>query len=281
MDRRLDLVRLFGEVSQPGSIPALLKVLQSSSDTNIRLTAIGSLQRYDDPRIAESILELYPRLNDDLRSGAQALLASRPAWALEFLQAVDAGKIGRNIPLEIVRTLKHYSDKQIVALVEKHWGKVRPSTAAEKLAEMDRVGKVVDAGKGDAAAGKLVFTNTCAKCHKLFGEGGQVGPELTGYERDNLRYWLENIVDPSASIRDEYVAFVVETKDGRSLTGIIVAQDKATVSLRQNDGTTIRLAREQIEDLAASPISLMPEDVLKELKDQQLRDLFAYLMKKK
>jgi putative heme-binding domain-containing protein len=281
MDRRLDLIRLFGEVSQPGSIPALLRVLQSSSDTNIRLTAIGSLQRYDDPRIAESILELYPRLNDALRSGAQALLASRSAWATEFLKAIDAGTIARNLPLEIVRTLKHYSDKQIVALVEKHWGKVRPSTAAEKLAEMDRVGKIVTSGKGDAAAGKLIFTNTCAKCHKLFGEGGQVGPELTTYERDNLRYWLENIIDPSASIRDEYVAFVVETKDGRSLTGIIVAQDKATVSLRQNDGTTIRLAREQIEDLAASPISLMPEDVLKDLKDQQLRDLFAYLMKKK
>jgi putative heme-binding domain-containing protein len=243
--------------------------------------ALAALQRYDDPQIGEAVVNIYPHLNDDLRSGAQALLASRPTWALEFLQAVDIGKIARNVPLEIVRTLKHYSDKQIVTLVEKLWGKVRPSTAAEKLAEMDRVGKVVASGKGDAAAGKLVFTNTCAKCHKLFGEGGQVGPELTGYERDNLRYWLENIIDPSASIRDEYVAFVVETKDGRSLTGIIVAQDKATVSLRQIDGTTIRLAREQIEDLAASPISLMPEDVLKDLKEQQLRDLFAYLMKKK
>ncbi|HLW65314.1 MAG TPA: c-type cytochrome [Gemmataceae bacterium] len=280
-DRRLDLIRLFGEVSQPSCIPALLKVLQDSADTSIRLTALAALQRYDDPKIAEIVLAIYPRLNDDLRAGAQAMLASRPAWALEFLRAVDAGKIARNLPLEIVRTFKRYSDKNVVTLVEKHWGKVQASTAAEKLAEMDRVGKIVTSGKGDPVAGKVVFTNTCAKCHKLFGEGGQVGPELTTYERDNLRYWLENIVDPSASIRDEYVAFVVETKDGRSLTGIIVAQDKATVSLRQNDGTTIRLAREQIEDLAASPISLMPEAVLKDLKDQQLRDLFAYLMKKR
>jgi len=282
-DRRLQLVTLFGEVSQPECIPALLKLLQDSPDQTMRLTALASLQRYDDPKIAQAVLESYPtRFNDDLRAGAQALLASRPAWALEFLHTVDEGKIApRSVALEVVRTFKRYSDKQIGELVEKHWGKVRANTAAEKLAEMDRVGKIVADGKGDAAAGKVTFTNTCAKCHKLFGEGGQVGPELTGYERDNLRYWLENIVDPSASIRDEYVAFVIETKDGRTLTGIIVAQDKATVSLRQNDGQTIRLAREQIEDLAASPISLMPEDVLKDLKDQQLRDLFAYLMKKK
>src|SRR5262249_3216761 len=268
-------------VSQPTCIPVLLNVLRDPRDDSISLTTLAALQRYDDPKIAKVVLELYPLLGDDLRAGAQAMLASRPAWALEFLHAIDAGKVARNIPLEIVRTFKRYTDKDVVALAEKHWGKVRPTTAAEKLAEMDRVGKIVANGNGDAAGGKVIFTNTCAKCHKLFGDGGQVGPELTGYERDNLRYWLENIVDPSALVRDEFVAFVVETKDGRSLTGIIVAQDKATVSLRQNDGTTIRLPREQIEDLAASPISLMPEDVLKDLKDQQLRDLFAYLMKKK
>jgi putative heme-binding domain-containing protein len=145
---------------------------------------------------------------------------------------------------------------------------------------MVSLAELVKSGKGDEKAGKLVFTNTCAKCHKLFNEGGAVGPDLTGYERDNLGYWIENIVDPSASIRDEYLAFVVDTKDGRSLTGIIAAQDKGTVTLKLPDGQSVRLAREQIEELRASPISIMPEDVLKDLKDVQLRDLFAYLMSK-
>ena len=103
----------------------------------------------------------------------------------------------------------------------KHWGQVRLATGDEKRAEILRVAAVLKAGSGDTNAGKLVFTNTCAKCHKLFGDGASIGPELTGYERDNLRYWLENIVDPSASIRDEYLAFIVNTNDGRSLTGII------------------------------------------------------------
>ena len=157
---------------------------------------------------------------------------------------------------------------------------MRAATPDEKRKAMSALADLVKPGKGDETAGKLVFTTTCGKCHKLFGEGAAVGPDLTGYERDNLGYWIENIVDPSASIRDDYLAFVVDTKDGRSLTGIIAAQDKATVTLKLPDGQTVRLAREQIEELRASPISLMPEEVLKDLKDQQIRDLFAFLISK-
>jgi putative heme-binding domain-containing protein len=125
-----------------------------------------------------------------------------------------------------------------------------------------------------------VFGNVCGKCPKLFGEGGSVGPDLTGYERDNAVYWLENIVDPSAVIREEYTTFVVSTTDGRVLTGVIAEQDKQTVSLRNPEGQVVRIARDKIEEMHASPQSLMPEDLLRELKEQQVRDLFAYLMSK-
>ncbi len=243
-----------------------------------------ALQRYNSPEIAETVIEQYAgpwAKEPELQTAAQNLLASRPAWALVLLHAVNAGKIApRTIPLDIVRTIKRHSESEIAKLVEKHWGTVRAATADEKRAEMVRLAGILRIA-GDGKQGKTVFANTCAKCHKLFGEGGAVGPELTGYERDNLRYWLENVVDPSASIRDEYLAFVVETKDGRTLTGIISAQDKATITLRLSDAQPLRLAREQIEELRASPISLMPEDVLKGLNEQQVRDLFAYLMSKK
>src|SRR5262249_15421660 len=112
------------------------------------------------------------------------------------------------------------------------------------------------------------------------GEGGDVGPDLTGYERDNILYWLENIVDPSAVIREEYVTFVVRTTGGRTLTGVVAAQDKRTGTLRHEDGRATVVARGKIEDMRASPVSLMPEDQLSKLKDQQVRDLFAYLMSK-
>jgi putative heme-binding domain-containing protein len=283
-ERRLELIQMFGEVPNSSSVPVLLEALRQSPSLPIRVAVLTALQRYQEPTLADAVLELYLgswQNAPDLRSAAQTLLSSRPAWALGLLQAVDAGRIPpRTIPLEIVRSIKRYNNETIAKLVEKHWGQVRPATSEEKQKEMLRLAGVLKDGKGNDTAGKLVFANTCAKCHKLFGEGASVGPELTGYERDNLRYWLDNIVDPSAIIRDEYLAFVVDTKDGRSLTGIIAAQDKATVTLKLADGQSVRLAREQIDELRASPISLMPEDVLKPLSEQQVRDLFAYLTSK-
>src|SRR5260370_18423478 len=91
-------------------------------------------------------------------------------------------------------------------------------------------------------------------------------------------YWMENIMDPSAIIREEYTTFVVRTIDGRALTGLVANQDKTTVSLRDQEGRLTRISRAKIDDMRASPVSLMPEGQLKTLKDQQVRDLFAFLM---
>jgi putative heme-binding domain-containing protein len=145
---------------------------------------------------------------------------------------------------------------------------------------MLRVARIIKSGKGDALAGKAVYASTCGKCHKLFGQGGDTGPELTGYERTNAMYWIENIVDPSAAIREEYTTFIIQTTDGRTLTGIVGGQDKTTVTLKDQEGRTSKIDRSRIEDMRASRQSLMPEDQLRTLKDSQVRDLFAYLMGK-
>jgi putative heme-binding domain-containing protein len=281
---RLECIRILGEIDEPRCVGVLLKVLRDSSIGTIRQEALLALQRYPDPKIAQAVLALYPgRLPeaDGVRSAAHALLASRPAWARAFLQAIDAGKVNpRSVPVDVVQKLAVHKDRAVGALVARHFGRVRGSTPAQKQREMLRLGKILQAGQGDPKAGKVVYAATCGKCHKLFGAGGDVGPELTGYERSNRMYWIENIVDPSAVIREEYVAFVIDTTDGRRLTGLVAGQDKTTVTLKDQEGRTTRLARARIEDMRASPVSLMPEDQLKDLKDQQVRDLFAYLMSK-
>jgi len=179
-----------------------------------------------------------------------------------------------------VRQVSLHKNEQLAKLVRKHWGRLSPATSQEKQQEMVRLVNLVRGGKGNATRGRAVYANTCAKCHKLFDEGGVVGPDLTGYERDNLLFWVENLVDPSAAIREEYTTTVVETKDGRVLTGILAAQDKRSILLRDPEGNEVRLARENIEDLRASPVSLMPEGQMRALTEQQIRDLFAYLTRK-
>ena len=100
-------------------------------------------------------------------------------------------------------------------------------------------------------------TDRFADLAELFNEGGAVGPELTGYERDNVLYWLENIIDPSAAMRDEFMTFVVATKDGRTLTGLIAEQDKQSVTLKGAHGQAVKLARDRIDEIQASRTSLM------------------------
>jgi putative heme-binding domain-containing protein len=259
-------------------------VVRESRSGAVRQEALAALARYPDEKIARTVLELYPAQlpeAEGVRGAALNLLASRPAWSLLLLKAIDSGKVApRSIPVEVVQKMQLHHDKEVARLLGKHYGRVRAGSPQEKQREILRVAKVLKAGKGDSKAGQKVYTETCGKCHKLFGQGGDVGPELTGYERSNAMYWMENIIDPSAIIREEYTTFVVRTTDGRALAGLVANQDKTTVSLRDQDGRVTRISRARIDDMRASPVSLMPEGQLKTLKDQQVRDLFAYLMSK-
>jgi putative heme-binding domain-containing protein len=106
-----------------------------------------------------------------------------------------------------------------------------------------------------------------------------VGPELTGYERGSLEFWLNGTVAPNLEIREGFQNYVARMKDGRVLTGVISGQDGRTVTLRDIANETTILDRAEIQQLEASPISMMPEGLLGGLGDGELRDLFAYLMK--
>ena len=132
----------------------------------------------------------------------------------------------------------------------------------------------------DVAKGREIFKTICATCHTLNGEGGKIGPELTGYERDNLDFMLPAIVDPSLGIREEFTAFNLNTKDDQSLTGLVTETTPQFVTIMDPLGNKTKVARQDIQSLIASPLSLMPEGLLEALTLEQTRDLFAYLMKK-
>jgi len=281
---RVRCIRVLGETPQPQGVPVLLEQLRTAPDL-VRVEILTALQRYDDAATGKTVLDLVAvGLPDStgVRGAAYNLLASRPLWALDLVRAVDAGKIrSSSIPAEVVRKVNLHPNEQLRQLVKKHWGRLSPATSQEKQMEMRQLIRLVRGGAGDPLRGRTVFETTCSKCHKLFGEGGVVGPDLTGYERDNILFWIENIVDPSAAIREEYTTTVVEMSDGRVLTGILAEQDRRSILLRDPEGKEMRLARENIDAMRASPVSIMPEDQMRALTEQQIRDLFAFLMSKR
>jgi putative heme-binding domain-containing protein len=135
---------------------------------------------------------------------------------------------------------------------------------------------VLQSGKGEVDSGKRIFTNLCGACHRLFDEGGTLGPDLTGYDRKNVSDLLTNIVDPGAYVREGYVTYRITTSDGRTLSGTVAERSGKSVTVNLLTGEKLTLPEDEIKDMTPQP-SMMPDNLLDGLDEQQVRDLFAYL----
>lgn len=292
LSERLACIRSFGEISIPESIPALLRVVESNqSSAALRQTALQSLQRYDDAEIGRRVARAYPdklRADPGVRLTALTLFASRPVWAKELLNAIDRKKQPgekfiahtirkEDVTGEIVRQLQLLDDPAVNDVVKRLWPSVRFASSSEKTRRISEVANVLQSGRGSAAQGRKTFMNACGTCHRLFGEGGTLGPDLSGYDRKNLSDMLSNIIDPGAYVREGYVSYRVTTVDGRILAGTVADRSGNTVTLKLISGESITLPEGEISAMQAQP-SIMPDNLLDELSDEQVRDLFAYLM---
>ena len=280
---QVTLASVFGEVEHAKVIKTLINLAtgRATSEPALRRVAMRSLGQYDDPTIPTSLVKAFGGSisgEHGLRATASRTLASRPAWAKVLLNELNAWRVRVDqIPPDVRQQLRTYEQEEIASAVQRAFGKTLDIASPEKVAEMKRLKGVVTLKPGDAAAGKVHYSERCGKCHQLFGEGKKVGPPLDGYERGNPMFWLNSIVEPSLEIREGFQSYAVLTTDGRTLTGMIAAQDPKTVTLRNADNQSVVISRDDIDVLKALKTSLMPTDVLKDLTDQQIRDLFAYL----
>jgi putative membrane-bound dehydrogenase-like protein len=272
------LIGLFGQIGKTDCIPILLPLLRSPS-AGLRSAALGALQAFQDPSIASAVLQAWPELGA-LRSRALSLLSSRPQSSLGLLRAVAGGALKpEDVPLAELQRIAAFNDPDLNALLEKHWGKVGAATPGEKRAQIASIRNILSKGKGegDRVRGHAIFLKSCATCHTLWNEGNKIGPELTGADRKNLDLLALNIVDPSAMIRPEYAAHQILTKSGQVLTGLLVEQSDAAVTVLDANNVRTVIGRDKIEILKPSALSLMPEKLLDPLTDPQILDFFAYL----
>ena len=274
-DRHIALQALLND-KDSGLVPLLHDLIK---DRTMRGPALRALAAYNDAATPALILRHYSSFSDEEKSDAIHTLSSRPAYALALLGAVERGQIpSRDLSAFTVRQMLTFNQKSIHEKLAKVWGTIRPASQ-EKAALMAHYKKLLTRDyltTADRSRGRLVFARTCAACHRLFGEGGDVGPDLTGSQRANLDYMLENMLDPSAIVAQDYQVTVLETKDGRVLTGIIKQENEKTVTVRtQND--SILVPKDEIGARMRSPLSMMPDGLLATLKNDEVRDLVAYL----
>jgi putative heme-binding domain-containing protein len=283
-EHRLSYIVIFGQTNQPESVPVLLNVTLSSKSTGaMKEAALLALQRYDVDEIGMQVVKAYPQFRGDagVRNAALDLFASRTSWAKELFTAISETKrISKDdISDQVARRLKQLNDPKISASADKYWPNVKLATSSEKNEAIAKYSKLIKSGSGEINKGRILYLANCGYCHRLFNEGGSIGPDLTGYERSNVNYFLLNVVDPNADIREGYGLHRIATKDGRTIEGKLAASNGDTHTILTQAGKEITLSVSQIKEMKALPVSIMPERILNRLNEQEIRDLFAYIMK--
>jgi putative heme-binding domain-containing protein len=282
---RIAIAKTLAELGKQEAVMPMAAILKSSAAPSLKRGMLQASAKFDDKRIPEALLlgwEGQIAGDKALREDALRVMAGRKEWAQILVSFVNDWKVPvKHFTIDIVRQLSLHKDADIDAAIDKHWrGLLATGPTPEKKREAERIKAVLKTGLGDADKGKLQFTARCFICHKLFAEGGQIGPELTGYDRANVDFWLDNIFTPSLEIREGFGAYIVKTKSGQILTGLMDAQDTKGIVIKDMANNKTALKQSDIEKMEASPISLMPEGMLTGLSDADLKDFFAYLMKK-
>jgi len=282
---RTELIRQLGASGDKSVIGTMIKILSLDQESALKRVALQTMARFDEESVANGIIGRYGSTlpaEHGVRSTAERVLAGRPHWAMQMMDEVDKAVIkSRDLGADVVQLMLEHKDPALNERIQKHWpGIAAGSGGIDLSAESLRIKKVLSGGAGDETAGKVHFTTRCATCHQLFGEGMKIGPDLTGYERQNLDFWIPSIVNPSLELREGYLNYVASMKDGRKVIGLMQDQSPRTVTLRDLAGQISLLDRAEMETLEASPISLMPPALLAGMSDEDLRDLFAYLMRK-
>lgn len=256
--------------------PQLKEVLpQLLDDSTMRIAAIRAFGAINDPRAPGLILSRYAKWDSRAKQAAVETLAMRKNYATALLAALKDGKLPkRDIPAHVARPLSSLLGSAFTDV----FGNL-DELSKDKAELMARYTKLLTAeklAKADASKGRLVFTASCSACHKLYGEGGVLGPDLTGSNRADLSYILLNMIEPSADIPEAYQLVTVHTRNGQVLGGTVSQEDDQRVVLNMV-GQTTTVLKSDIAKREVSPMSMMPEGLLTTLQDAQVLDLVKYL----
>lgn len=261
--------------------PELLAVIRTLiNDKVLGTVARSALAAYDDPSIPKQLTGSWPERSQEQQAATVATLTSRASYAKVLLEAVKAGKVpAAAISPFQARQIRNLGNEALTKLLTEAWGEIRDTPEAKKaeFAKWEAVLKPAALAKADKSKGRLMFTAACGACHKMYGQGGAIGPELTGSDRRNLKYLLENILDPSAVVPADFRVSIFHLKDGRTLSGVVPEQTERTLTI-QTPAERLTLERTQIVKQEQMAQSLMPEGLLAALGEENVLNLIAYLM---
>ncbi len=252
------------------ALPALL------DDEPLRLDAIRAVAAFDDDALGKLLIARYQTYSPAEKTEAVQTLASRARYGRLLTDALAAAIVPRrDVPLHVARQLRRIAGTRFADV----WGPI-DQVASEERAYARYRGLINETAMrtSDPRSGRGVFQRTCGPCHTMYGEGGTIGPDLTGSNRANLEYLLFNVLNPNGEVPDAYKMVLVTTRDGRTFSGNVVAETERQITLRVvgRDAAAV-ISKSDIQSRDVTPVSMMPPGLFDALTDREVIDLVGYL----
>ena len=281
LDERLKAAQTARQLKNDAAREALLRAITPGNPEPLVLEAIAGLSQLGGQTTAEALFAQWKNFSPVARRTAAETLASRGNWASQLLSELEQKRIAASdIPVTAIRTLTR-SDADYGMLAKRAtavFGRVRDANADKLKLIAAKKEMILNAkGQPDLKAGYEVAKKICFTCHKLHGEGADIGPDLTGVGRSSLDALLANLIDPNQIIGAGYEMVEVTTKDDRSLSGRMVEHTDTRVRLLSAGPKEDVVAKSDIAKLRVSELSVMPEG-LEQMPDADFRNLIAYLL---
>ncbi|HEY7429020.1 MAG TPA: PVC-type heme-binding CxxCH protein [Gemmataceae bacterium] len=266
--------------TDPAVVEQVLELLTPRTSPKLARDWLAAVGRNETRQAGGALIRLLPSLTPRVRPAGLGVLLSRAEWTRALLDAAAEGKVQlTDLGLDQQQQLLTHPRRDIAARARRLLSRSASLPDSDRQKVVDELGPLAQRN-GDVAVGKLVFQKHCGVCHTHDGEGGKVGPDLTGMAVHPKSYLLREVLDPNRNVEGNYRQYQLTTKAGRTLTGLLASETKTAVEVLDAQGKRHTILREDIEELQASKKSLMPEGFEKQLSKDDLVNLLEFLTHK-
>ncbi|OYW76650.1 MAG: hypothetical protein B7Z37_07555 [Verrucomicrobia bacterium 12-59-8] len=248
--------------------------LKPDQPAELQFAALEALGAYPAPVVAEILIEAWPKLTPILSEKAITLMLSRTDRIAKLLDAIEAKKI---LPSQLSAATKATLGRQKAPALAERITKLIGDGGSSNRKEVITKYEPVLSMTGDTTRGAKIYETLCMVCHRHLDRGNDVGPNLGTIKSWTAEQILTNVLDPNREVSPNFALYIVETNDGRTLSGLITSETAGNLTLKRADGGTDTVLRSEIKSLTSPGISLMPEGLEAAITPQQMADLIAYL----
>lgn len=276
-DQRRNALRTLSAQQQMGLIGEFPDLMQEAA---MRKDAIWAIAAYDNENLGRMLIQNYPTYSQEEKQEAILTLSSRSRYGNMLTNEIKESRIPkRDIPPSVARQLLRVVGSGFIEV----WGPIEQVPSDEAAYQRYRAILNPEAlADGELKAGKAIFQQTCGTCHKMYGEGGVMGPDLTGSNRTDIDYLLLNVLEPSAEIQDDYKMVVINTRDGRTYSGNVIGENQRQLTMRiVGQENPVLINKSTIQSKEETSVSMMPPGMFENLSEKEIVDLVAYLGTKK